>query len=212
MRILLLSASFLASTLTYAATPVDGLYTRVFGGYTYLPDNVSNTAYGFVRNTVSYEGGYNAGASFGYQSHPLRYEMEYTYLSANTDGFDMNYIPQTGVTGSSYANLLMANIYYDAPELVSSIVPYLGVGIGYANLHTTLNSTGPNGFTSFSASDNEFAYQATAGLTYNFAENYGAHLGYRYAATNRAENFGKIFQAHIVSAGAIYHFDKGNYK
>lgn len=212
MRIIYLSASFLATSLAYAATPVDGLYLRLFGGYTYLPNNVSITSIDGVRNSTSYVGGYNAGGGFGYQSHPLRYEIEYTYLSAGTDSFSINYIKQTGVKGNAFANLFMANIYYDCPELIPAIAPYLGIGIGYANLQTTLNSTGPAGLTYFRATDNEFAYQGTLGLTYNFAENYGAHIGYRYAATNSANHFGKIFQAQMVNAGVIFHFDTGNYK
>ena len=212
MRIILLSAALLASGLACAATPVDGWYTGVFGGYTYLPNNVSNTTLGVLRNNSSYKDAYNLGARVGYQSNPMRYEAEYTYLNANTNYFNVNNILQTGVSGTATGNLIMANIYYDCPEMLPSVAPYLGAGIGYANLQTILNSTGPNGATFFKASDNEFAYQATLGLTYNFAENYAANLGYRYALTNSASNFGKVFQAHIANAGVMYRFDKGNYK
>lgn len=212
MRITLFSAALLASGLASAATPVDGWYTSVFGGYTYLPDNVSNYSFGVLRNYVSYGGGYNAGGRIGYQSNPLRYEAEYTYLTANTRYFRINNLVQTGVTGNAFANLLMANIYYDFPEMLPAIAPFLGIGIGYAYLQTSLNSTGPNGITLFKASDNSFAYQGTVGLTYNFAENYALNLAYRYVATRTNDNFGKDFQAHIANAGVIYRFDQGNYK
>lgn len=212
MRISLFSAALFVSSATFAATPVDGLYTRVFGGYTYLPNNVSTTINNNAWTAAAYGNGYHAGASFGYQSNPLRYEFEYTYLSADTRQFRINFIEQTGVNGQVSANWLMANVFYDLPEVLPSIVPYLGIGVGYASLQTTLNGTGPNGYTAFKATGNEFAYQATAGLTYNFAENYGANISYRYAMTNSAYEFGKIFQANMASAGVIYHFDKGNYK
>ncbi len=212
MRFSLFSAALLASGMVAAAAPVDGMYTRVFGGYTYLPDNVSSSFEGLVRNHSSYNGGYNVGGAFGYQSNPLRYEVEYTYLSAGARRFYVNYIEQTGVSGSSSANLLMANIYYDFPELVSTLSPYVGIGLGYAYLQSKLDSTGPNGRTYFDVTANEFAYQATAGLTYNFAENYALHLNYRYVATDSARNFGKVFQANLASAGVIYRFDQGNYK
>lgn len=212
MRTTLFIAALLSTAVVSAATPVDGMYTNVFGGYTYLPDNVNNLTNGLYRNASSYDGGYNVGGSFGYQSNPLRYSIEYTYVSADTNNFNLNYVPQIGVTGNASASFVMANIYYDCPELLPSIVPFLGIGIGYAYIQSSLNSTGPFGATFFSANDNEFAYQATAGLNYNFAENYGLFIDYRYAATESGTNLGKAFQAHIASAGVTYHFDQGNYK
>jgi len=73
-------------------------------------------------------------------------------------------------------------------------------------------STGPNGITTFKLVDNEFAYQGTVGLTYNFAENYALNVGYRYIATSHGNSFGKVFQAQVANAGVIYRFDRGNYK
>ncbi len=212
MRTTIFTAALLATNLVSAATPVDGMYARVFGGYNYLPNNISNTTYGVLYTNSSYKNGYNAGASFGFQSNPLRYEIEFTYLTAQTNGFDINNIFQTGVTGSSSADFLMANIFYDLPEMVPAISPYVGVGLGYAYVQSTLNSTGPLGITFIKFSDNEFSYQATGGFTYNFAENFGAQIGYRYLATATSTSLGKVFQAHIANAGIIYHFDRGNYK
>ena len=212
MRIILLSAALLATGVASAATPVDGWYTSFFLGYSYLPDNVSNGNYGVLYNASSYGGSYNIGGRIGYQSNPIRYEAEYTYLAAKVRSFNVNYFPQTGVTGNAYANFLMANIYYDTPEILPGIYPFLGVGIGYSNLQTELYSTGPNGYAAFTASDNAFAYQGTVGLTYNFAENYAANISYRYTATGNNSNFGKAFQAQIANAALIWRFDNGNYK
>lgn len=212
MRIALFSAAILASTIAAAATPVDGWYTSVFGGYTYLPDNIYTNYYGSFLNGSGYDSGYNAGGRIGYQSNPMRYELEYTYLHADTSHFDINLVAQTYVSGYAAGNLFMANVYYDFPEMLPAISPYLGAGIGYANLKATLNSEGPAGATYFSTSDNAFAYQGTAGITYNFAENYAVNLAYRYVATDKTDGFGRVFQAHIANAGVVYHFDRGNYK
>lgn len=212
MKITLLSAALLASSVATAATPVDGWYTSVFGGYTYLPANIENTILFQYRDGTGYSSGYNAGGRIGFQSNPIRYEGEYTFLYDNLKHFDINFIPQTGVTGFSSANLLMANIYYDFPDMLPTISPYLGVGFGYAYLQASLESWGPAGYTYFSTNDNVFAYQGTAGLTYNFAENYAVNIAYRYVATSRPDNFGRVFQAHMANAGAIYRFDYGNYK
>lgn len=212
MRLSLLASGLLAAGIASAATPVDGMYTRLFGGYTYLPDNVSTTVNSAVWNRPSYNGGYNVGGAFGFASNPLRYELEYTFVSADTSSFNLNYVGQTGVSGTSSGNFVMANIFYDCPEVLPSVAPYLGVGLGYANIQSTLQSTGPNGYTYFKGTDNEFAYQATLGLTYNFAENYALNVNYRYIATDNASHLGKVFQANLASAGAIYRFDNGTYK
>lgn len=213
MRISLLSAALLATGIASAATPVDGWYTSVFGGYTYIPGNIDNYDYFYLfRDHSSYQNGYNAGGRIGYKSNPLRYEAEYTYLHASLKGFRINDREQQGVSGDTTGNFLMANIYYDFPEMLPEVSPYLGFGIGYAYLQASLSSLGPVAPTFFSVNDSVFAYQGTMGITYNFAENYAVNLAYRYAATDKPSGFGSIFQAHIANAGVIYRFDQGNYK
>lgn len=214
MRITLLSAALLATGIASAATPVDGWYTSVFGGYTYIPDNIYVFGPdGLFRDGVGYNAGYNAGGRIGYQSNPIRYELEYTYLHANVKHFDVNLINQLRISGFNSASIGMANIYYDFPDMLPAISPFLGVGIGYAYLQANLSSlTGPLGPTYYNTTDSAFAYQGTAGITYNFAENYAVNLAYRYIATDKPGGFGKVFQAHLASVGVVYRFDQGNYK
>lgn len=213
MRLTLLSAALLATGIASAAAPVDGWYTSVFGGYTFIPDNVHYyTGFGYYVHNASYNGGFNAGGRVGFQSNPMRYELEYTYLNADLDHFDINSVRQNRVSGYSSDNVIMANVYYDTPEMLPAIVPFLGLGIGYANVENKFASASPLGFGYFDSNDNAFAYQGTVGLTYNFAENYAINISYRYLATTQLEDFGDSFQAHIASAAAIYRFDYGNYK
>ena len=195
-----------------ASTPIDGLYGSVFGGYTYIVNNISRVNAAVLRDSVAYNDGFNGGIRFGYQGYPLRYEAEYTYIQGKTSNFNVNNLRQVGVTGDTVSNLIMGNVYYDTPEMLPCIMPFLGVGIGYANVSATLNSTGPNGITRFKASDGLFAYQVITGLTYNFAENWAANLGYRYVATDSSDTLGKLAQYHIASAGVVYRFDEANYK
>lgn len=212
MKKTLCLAALLASSVASAATPVNGWYTNAFGGYTSLPGNISNTIDGVFRNSSLYHWGYNVGGRIGYQSNPIRYEAEYTSLESNLSTFNVDYVEQTDVTGYASASLFMGNIYYDFPEILPAVSPYLGVGLGYAYLHAALNSTGPNSATYFSTTDNAFAYQGTVGLTYNFAEHYAMNFAYRYVATDNTDGFGKAFQAHVFSGGVTYRFDNGNYK
>ena len=211
MKIRLISAALLASSVASAATAVDGWYSSLFGGYTYLTDNISTYHNGVYLNDLGYNGGYNVGGRVGYQSHPLRYELEYTYLRADTSHFAVNYRRPFEVTGATDANLFMVNAYYDFPQMLPAISPFLGVGIGYSFLEAALSTTGQRGATYLSTHEGAFAYQGTAGLTYNFGESYAVNIAYRYISTNKVSNFGRTFQAQMASAGAIYHFDGGTY-
>ncbi len=212
-RALILSV-VLGSAPALAATPIDGWYGSVFGGYTYIPDNVSaTTSNGLLLNGTSYRNGYNAGGRFGYKSNPLRYEGEYTYLHANVKHFNLNNINQINNSGYNSASYFMANIYYDFPEMIPCFTPFLGVGIGYAHVVASLQSLSNNfGYTTFKATNNVFAYQGTTGFSYNFAENWSADLAYRYTATQRPSQFGKVFQTHIASLGVTYRFNEAIYK
>lgn len=214
MRISVLSAALLASNVAMAATPINGWYTSVFGGYSYLPDNMdhSDPISNVLRNGAKFTSGYNAGGRIGYQSNPLRYEGEYTYVHASAKDFNYNLIPRDFVSGFTSANLIMANVYYDFPDMLPAINPYLGLGIGYAYLRAKIASDDLLGFTSIDINANAFAYQGTAGLTYNFAENYAVNIAYRYAATDKTDEFGKIYQMHMASIGAVYRFDCGTYQ
>lgn len=212
MRVSLLSAALLASGLTSAATPIDGWYASAFGGYTYIPSHVDVLFLNQFLHNTSFTGGYNVGGRIGYQSHPLRYEAEYTYLQARARFFKVADTDQSQVTGYSLANAVMANIYYDTPEMLPAVAPYLGFGIGYAYMQDRLNSTGPLLPVSFQANNSSFAYQGTVGLSFNFSENYAINLAYRYLTTTSTNYLVNRFQAHMASGGVVYHFDQGDYK
>lgn len=212
MRIAFFSAAMMAAGLAAAAAPIDGWYANLFGGYTYVPDNVTTIYQGLLRNRASYNDGYNAGGRLGYKSNPLRYEAEVTYLHTGVSGFFVNRIKQGLVTGQFRSILGMANVYYDFPEMIPCIAPFLGLGLGYGWVQSELNSLRPLGRTYFKRSDNLFAYQGTAGVIYNFAENYSLDIAYRYLSTTRADNLGKVVQANLASVGVTYRFDESSYK
>ncbi len=213
MRLAVTSVALLAMSVAQAATPIDGWYMGVFGGYAYLPNNINITQLGLTRSNANYNAGYDVGGSIGFKSNPMRYEGELTYINANLNTFRINTIPQTGVGGYSDDFLAMANVYYDFPNLLMDIQPFLGVGIGYDWVQARLNSTGPsNGITQFTGSNSVFAYQGIAGLTYNFSESYALNLGYRYIATKHASNLGRIVQAQLANLGVVYRFDGRHYK
>jgi opacity protein-like surface antigen len=212
MKKQLIISALLVSSVVSAQTPVDGWYAEAFGGYTYLPSNISTTRDTIVYTNGQYDSGYHFGGKVGYKSTPIRYEAEVSYLTTQTKGFDVNGIPQTGVTGNSNATLGFANLYYDLSDLSDSLEPYFGLGIGGAWLDSRFYSTGPLTNNRFKATNTVFAYNATVGITYNFSENYALDASYRYVGSARGDEFGKTFQAHQLSVGAIYRFDVANYK
>lgn len=213
MRITFFSAALLASAASCAATPIDGWYSSVFGGFTYMPDNLSISTPGLFLDRAAYDSGYNAGGRVGFKSNPLRYEAEFTYINANLHDLNANYVSQLDVSGNTSASLAMANIYYDFPDMVPAIQPFLGLGLGYGWLQSTLQSSGPDNPISFTTgTDSVFAWQATAGFTYNFAECFALDIAYRYVGTGSSDNLGKVFQANLGTVGVTYRFNENGYK
>ena len=212
MKFVVFLTHLLISLASIAATPIDGLYSNFFGGYLYVPPNVDQYYGNNLVNGTKYQGGFDGGGSFGYKSNPMRYEGEITYLKANINQFNINNIPITHVSGYNDAIFGMANIFYDFPTMNPILQPFIGAGIGYGWVQTQLHTSGPLDLTAFSASNSTFAYQATGGVTFNFADNYALNLGYRYIGTSRLSNFGQMFQAHMANLGATYRFDGSNYK
>lgn len=212
MRVVIGSVALFFAGFVQAATPIDGWYTSVFGGYTYLPNNIDAANSGFLRTDANYNSGYDVGGALGFKSNPMRYEAEITYLNATLSKFNLNGTPQTGVTGYNNGIFAMANVYYDFRARVEPLQPFLGAGIGYGWLNNHFNATGPSLTTRFHVTNSAFSYQGTAGIAYHFAENYSLSAAYRYLATDHISDLGASFQAHLASVSATYRFDGNNYK
>ena len=208
MRVAFVSVALLAASAAHAATPINGWYAGVFGGYTYLPNNINTARLSLLRSNATFSPGYNAGGSIGFKSNPMRYEGELSFLNANLKKFTINNVQQTGVNGYNDAFLGLAKVYYDFPNLLNAIQPFVGAGVGYGWVEAKLNSTNNQ----YTGSNSVVAYQATAGLTYNFSENYALNLSYRYVVTAHVNNLGSIFQAQLANLGLVYRFDGRNYK
>jgi len=208
----IVAAALFMSGMASAATPIEGWYSTVFGGYAYLPNNLYITRADLLWNNANYKSGFDAGGSFGFKSTPMRYEGEVTYINAQLNRFKIDGFPQVGLKGLNQATFGMANVYYDFPPMISPLEPYLGVGIGYGYISSQFRTKAPLNLTLFDAHNSVFAYQGTAGLTYNFSECYALTVAYRYIATTHMSDFGKIFQANLGNVGVVYRFDGNIYK
>ena len=202
----------LMASTTQSATPIDGWYSNVFAGYTYLPNNIDTTRGSITYTDANYESEYNVGGSFGFKSNPMRYEGQVTYINAMLNHVYENSIKQPKVAGYNNAIFGLANVYYDFPDVIQTISPFLGLGLGYGWINVKIDNARLINISNFRVADSAFAYQGSIGLTFNFSENYALNIGYRYIGTNNVFDLNHVFQAHLANIGLIYRYEEARYK
>jgi opacity protein-like surface antigen len=212
MRFAFFSSLLLLNSSIYAATPIDGWYSGLFGGYAYIPNNINIVRDSTRYTDAAYQTGYFGGGRLGYKNNPMRYEAELTYFNANLSHFAKNNVRQNAVGGYNNGIIGMANIYYDFPGILSCLDPFLGFGIGYSWLNAPIQDLSQTSPSSFRLTSSAFAYQGIIGLTYNFSENYALDISYRYLATPKVFTFGHVFQSNFANIGITYRFDNARYK
>lgn len=189
-------------TLTMAATAESGPYIRVFGGAAFTPKNIDIDGF----SHPNYKTGYNVGGQLGYKSGPLRYEIDGSYTYNRLKNFLYNSTLQTTTKGKTNFFATTVNAIVDFEDMSASFVPYLGLGLGYGQVNTELQSTAPNNVL-LSKKGKALAYKGLAGLSYNFSENATIDLGYQYVRTKKKGKFGKVYQTHGTNLGLTYRFD-----
>jgi len=171
----------------YAAAPHEGGYVQASGFVTKMRDQ-EVTITGFGSGTLDYNTGYGMGASLGYAHHSgLRAEAEATYRNNVTEDF--------GDDEDFDSLALMANLYYDFKNTGLAVVPYVGAGLGAAQIDPSMNMA-DDGI-------NVFAYQFMAGVSYPFNDRVSGTLGYRYFATDKIEE--TLFPGVRISANYETH-------
>ncbi len=202
----LLAAAFVVPML--AAVPAqakDGLYVGLGAGVSFANDSdVTGTG---VNVTADYDTGYSIiGAIGNAYKNGLRGEFELGYR-----GLDVGSV--SGVTtGSGDVNVFsfMINGLYDFKNK-TKWTPYIGVGIGGANI--SADAVSPVGGSVLDESDLVFAYQGIAGLTYQVNSNLGLYADYRYFATadpsfdlTNGTDVNSEFSDHRIMFGLRWHF------
>ena len=180
-------------------SPASGLTVGVRGALSILnSDSVSGVAvsqYGPLAGTVDYDKGYGFSFMLGYAlGNGLRVEAEGGYINNGFQGINVE-TPGAFVTqlesgenklgGDLSALTLMMNAYYDI-DLGSSLVPYIGGGLGAADLSSAMKSTASNLLVD--DADCIFIYQLGAGLGYKISgsskgPDVTVSLDYRYLAS-----------------------------
>jgi opacity protein-like surface antigen len=189
--------------ITTSAHAADkGMYFSGNAGLSILSD-ADNEQFGVVLES-SYDPGFNVGGAIGYNYGSARAEAEIAYHRNDVDEVSAFGI---GVPGDGTVSALsfMVNGYYDFHSGNSPWVPYLGGGIGVANVDADISVIGLQ-FVDDSAT--VFAYQLMAGLGFNINPTTTLTMGYRYFGTTDPE-FDDVFGVPFDSEYQAHEFNLG---
>jgi outer membrane protein OmpA-like peptidoglycan-associated protein len=204
-RFVLLGSALVLALPLAAHAETQGFYIGGAGGADFAVD--ANASTGAGHNRVHYDtgptGSLSVGYGFGaYGLGAFRAELEGAYrsndVSGTTGAFDS--------TGGGHARTWSAlvNGFYDI-NTGTRFTPYIGAGIGAANVHASLGGV-------YSGSDTTLAYQGVGGVAYALTPNLSLTADYRYVATTDASfNSGgarwNVENAnHVVTAGLRWTF------
>jgi opacity protein-like surface antigen len=222
------SATFAAYGLPEQAQPApvapvsnDAWYVGAFGGLTYTPSISGNSIF-IINSTTAFANrsfdnpNWDVGAHVGYRMGQIRLEGEYIFQRST-----LNRVSD-GVTFTDTARLNvhsgMFNALYDIEGLTSSVLPYIGAGIGVASLSLNDNFTNLRTgavISNSSGSNTRFAYQVLAGVGFKVMDNVNMNVGYRYFGTTSGDNDDFVagtgfrsarFQNHLFNIGIDYFF------
>jgi len=195
----------------YSAMPIDGLYSTAFGGLSLVTPNIDVTYKNVYLNQSNYNSGFDAGAALGYKSAIWRYEVEVTYFDATINQIALDRVVDSTPQGYNDGVLGFLNILLDIPVSATNLIqPYIGAGIGYAWIQNDVTNT--SNTLQFNPNNYALAYQGTAGLIYNFAENWSMSASYHFMSTTHINTLGSNFQTSLVNGGLTYRFDECEYK
>jgi opacity protein-like surface antigen len=185
-------------------------------GISLLSDSANDQA-GIVLES-GYDPGFNAGIALGYDFGDFRAEGEVAYHSNDLDTITAGAVSVPG-EGTVSALSFMANGYYDfssrksfrsrksSRSRKSWVVPYLGIGVGFAKVDADMSIPGFGGqFIDDSAI--VLAYQFMAGVGFDISSKTTLTVGYRYFATTNPQfddlsgvSFDSEYQVHNINVG-----------
>jgi opacity protein-like surface antigen len=198
-----MAADLLYSSPAQSAVNYGGPYVGVKGGVNWLGNDpkisfdAADVA-GVTPDSFSFDTGFNAGIVGGYAFGQRwgvfspRLEVELGYLRNNLGTFrDDAVVSAAGTTGDIHAFYGLANLLLDIPVGGFGFTPFIGAGVGFANTRLSNNIPGV-GVDDF-ADDTNFAWDLTAGLSYDISRNVTFDIAYRFLQLNSVR---------IVNSGA----------
>lgn len=221
MRFFCFFFSFLFCGLVNAAVPLEGWYVGLIIGATHAFDldlNLTNPLTGQSDSgSLSYQTGVSGGGQVGYRYEKVRIEGELNFAHNNFDTIEIgtltiNTLDTSGASFSGHTNFSAAilNLYYEFYKEDAEVrfVPYVGLGIGAAEISNTL-SIFYNQRQIFNRADTEYAPvgQAIIGLSYFFTDSQSVSLDYRYMSTPKHEALNSTIAAGTINFVVNFSFD-----
>jgi opacity protein-like surface antigen len=157
------------------------VYLKGFGGATWPSsddENLRTNGSTVGRADISYDTGYTLGAAVGWQATPnVGLEFEYAYRQVDYSGRAKDSIgDRIDIDGKAKNSALMVNALYSFTLENPQVVPYVGAGIGAAQLDMDGDKSTWN-----------FAYQAIAGVGYEVAPQWTLYGEGRWFGTTESK-------------------------
>lgn len=232
-----LKTTLLAAAATMAMTPAayayQGLYGSIGAGLNLLRDgDVSNDGPGgggpiIFDSSADYDNGIGVYVALGYDfGNSWRSELEFSYRnndisSIAADGAGFSGWPAGTISGDVSTAAVMANVLRDF-DFGGSFTPYLGGGIGFADVDHDIIGSNPAGVPvspmtiAYGPNKRVFAYQGIAGVAVGLAEGLALDVSYRYFGTRKENITGTLngspaafavgYGAHSLFAGLRWNF------
>ncbi len=168
--------------LSYASAGLaapKGPFVGIMGGANFSDDQDISGAGAGINRSVDTDTGWAVMPTIGYRyGNGIRTEFELGYRTNDVDSVS----GATNGSGELTAKSAMLNLLYDI-DTGSRLSPYLGGGIGYAQIdYDNVRPVGV-GLNRLDDEDNVFAYQGMAGLSYWLNDAVEVAAEYRYFAT-----------------------------
>lgn len=224
----------LASSSLFAVEPAMGWYAGFMLGPSYSPSTditIQNPPFFLapapIVADVSYSILGNFGGQFGYRCNKFRYEGELVYNRNNVKeitaaGLTLNTDPNifgTSINGNTSTAAAFFNAYYefyDEDYAETTFVPYVGLGIGYANVKNSLTITTPGllgtqiDFKN-SVSGSAPVGQAILGINYFFNDNISLGSDLRYMKSKSINAFNSSISVGTWNFLMNFSFDQPAY-
>ncbi len=151
------------------------------GAGLHLPNDQDGSTVSKVSYSIESDPAFLGQAALGIHiGQDFRVEAEAAYRVAD---YDQATAGGTTVTATNDLKMAtgMVNLFYDV-DLGSSFVPYVGAGLGLAQIESGDTTIG--GLLAKGKDATEFAYQATVGVTYRYDQSWNLGLDARYLGTS----------------------------
>lgn len=183
MKRFILTAILALVFITTSAHAADkGMYFSGNFGFSELSDSNASIP-GIVDAQVSFDLGFRVGGALGYDFGAYRVEGEIAYRLNDTDAGTVIGLGPGPIFGEVSATSFMANGYYDFYLANSPWVPYLGLGVGFANIDADITAPTLSSLALIDDSAIVFAWQIMAGFGYNISSTTTLTADYRYFVT-----------------------------